>query len=145
MYINRAQRMLDLAAIKAASLNAMVILTTKVFLSDADMLVAATVKTVGNESAYSGYARKTAQAFSNPLVNPQLTVEMLSGNQTFIATGTPTPEQIFGYAVLDSTTNNVLFAERFAAPINVNVAGDGTSFVLRYDEQQSTTGGVVVV
>jgi len=78
---------------------------------------------------YTGYGDKTiAAADWNPIIQPDGSAGIVGPGEFFDATGTATPNTIYGYYVTDSAGTSVLWAERFDAP--VGITGPGTGFTM---------------
>lgn len=84
---------------------------------------------------FDGYATKSLNNFSIPITvaGRAYIAEAL---QVFLATGGVTPNDVYGYYVIDAGGTTVLWAERFpGAPISINAAGQTVpvtpSFTLR--------------
>jgi len=118
--------------IKAGQLQGLVVQLVKTDLTDAEMLVAATVKDVANKANFGGYANKTAINFGGVTLDVEDRPSTLTPLLQWAATDGTTPNTIYGYAVLDTATNNVIMAEKFATPIPIAEAYDAIDLVIRF-------------
>lgn len=130
--IRTAQRVTELAAYRTAKLDSVTIVLVKADLTDEELLDYATVLTVGNEAAFNGYARLTAQSFLGPIIADDESVIVLSPNLVFSVGTAGSDETIRAYVVMPDTVDAVVYAEKLPAPQRVTNVGDAVAFVSRF-------------
>lgn len=123
--ITKARKLAMLNALKATG--GVLETPTVILLRDlppADALTDAVV--VGDlvESAFGGYAAKTAVAFGAAHVGLDGTYKMVAPSANFIFNGTD-PEVVKGYAVVNAAKDAVYSVTRFEEPINLTIADQG--------------------
>jgi hypothetical protein len=96
------------------------------------------------EAAFTGYA---AVVLTAAMLTPIITgpgIKSLHGNIDFIASGSPTPETIFGYYVTSpgAAPTTMSLAERFTNPVPIAVAGDAVILELNVPVQALQATGV---
>lgn len=77
------------------------------------------------EPTFTGYAISTAVTWSVPFNDPLNRTVVAGSSKNFICTGGTPDDTIYGYAIVDSTAMDLLFAERFDAPVPIAAVGDG--------------------
>lgn len=115
-----------LAALQADTWNTLTIVLLKADISPSRTTTLAEV--LAAEADFTGYARKTAQDLSAPVNTVDGGAECISPEQTFIASGSGTTNDVYGYAVVTAAAAALKACVNFDAPIPVAAAGDKVSF-----------------
>lgn len=84
------------------------------------------------EADFDGYAAGAAISWNAPITNIQGDAEVTGPMNSFVATGDTTPNEIFGYYVLDAAGTGLLWAERFDNSVSIVETGQGIAVVPRF-------------
>lgn len=93
--------------------------------------VAGSVYSDFTSADFSGYAQETPSFGAATLVNGKGTITD-SAARDFEHNGGGTANTIYGYYVVESVANKILWAERFGSPVLLTVAGDKVTITLQF-------------
>lgn len=113
---------LDLALLAALTETDGALFGAKIGLFKANVtLQPSTVLADLSEADFTGYARSAAITWGTPGVSSDKT-PMVAGDAKVFTAGNPitVPNQIYGYFVCDAAGTGLLYAEKFANPLNVS-------------------------
>jgi hypothetical protein len=80
---------------------------------------------------FTGYAESTVVVWGGAFTNTNGKAEVIGGSKQFTATGSATPNTVYGYYVVDGDSE-LVYAENFNEPIEVTGVGDAIVVVPRF-------------
>ena len=82
------------------------------------------------QATFTGYAASAAVSWDAVFTDLLGNAVVRGDTETFVATGTPTPETIYGYYLTKSGGGGALVgSQRFTTPVNITLGGDGLTVV----------------
>jgi hypothetical protein len=80
-------------------------------------------------ATFDGYAPVVGATWDTPYVDTDGSALVFGDSQTIVATGSMTPNTIYGYAAVNVGVTALEAAWAFSSPIGVSKAGDGVAFL----------------